>query len=645
MGAALTALACGESTVQNESVTQAAALTTPSLAASPPVARCSNVTVRTSNTCSLPVSINGGSSDPDGDLVGCTQYPAGPYAVGNTVVTLTCTDQGGRSASCSGTVTVNDGVAPVVRVSPINQLVQCARGGSYSYLTGVTADDLCEGLLPSSSISWSGTVNMAQLTSFPVTYQARDSATNLSAPVTRTVTVVDTLPPLLSMIGPATMPLECGSAFTDPGAMATDTCLGVLTSSIVRTGTVNPNAVGNYPLVYTVSDGRNTPATQTRTVKVSDTRAPTLTLTGPLSLMTECGAPYVDPGGMGVDVCAGLLPVVAINPPDVRQARLLLRPLQGDGSLRERGHRRPGSRRDRGRHAAPHGAAQRPGRRVRGVWHAVRGSRRLRRRSVRGPRARHGPRSVNTQWPGTYALTYSASDGRGHFGSATRTVSVSDTLAPALELVGPDSLELECDGSPYVEPGAVASDACAGDLTPDHLHLQRSQSVPGGQLHRHLQRDGRRGEREHRPPASSPSAPAPRCLPVHLSDYTLFLQEDYTGGHDVEGKVAVGGNLSMTDFAMVPGCRTPRLPRRWWRAATCRCLAAASGATRGTGAATARTRPWSTRAAPWPGHAHRLRGPLRRAAAPVRRAGALPATGSTRRESWGGIFLTGTQPP
>jgi choice-of-anchor A domain-containing protein len=43
------------------------------------------------------------------------------------------------------------------------------------------------------------------------------------------------------------------------------------------------------------------------------------------------------------------------------------------------------------------------------------------------------------------------------------------------------------------------------------------------------------------------------CFDVHLSDYNLFLLEDYTGGHDVVGKVAAGGNITMEDFAVGTG--------------------------------------------------------------------------------------------
>ena len=326
LGAALAVISCGGSAGESlpaqapeagHEARQDFANPVPAIPVSPPVALCKNVTVTATNTCGVSANIDNGSSDPDGDLVGCTQSPASPYAIGSRTVTLTCTDQGGRSSTCSGTVTVVDQVLPVVTVSPQVQTVQCLRGGTYNYLTGVVAQDLCEGILPSANISWTGSVNMAQLTTTTVTYRAKDSANNLSAPAARTVTVVDTLPPTFSLLGLSTMAVECGTSFTDPGAQAIDVCMGPLMSAIVKTGSVNPAVVGSYTIRYDVTDGRNAAPTLTRTVNVADTRKPTVALQGALSQTVECGAPYVDPGATATDLCAGIFPAVAGSLPNL----------------------------------------------------------------------------------------------------------------------------------------------------------------------------------------------------------------------------------------------------------------------------------------------------------------------------------------
>jgi uncharacterized repeat protein (TIGR03803 family) len=75
----------------------------------PPVARCKDVTVAAGASCAAAASIDNGSSDPDaGDSITLTQAPAGPYAIGNTLVTLTVTDSHGASDTCAATVTVTN---------------------------------------------------------------------------------------------------------------------------------------------------------------------------------------------------------------------------------------------------------------------------------------------------------------------------------------------------------------------------------------------------------------------------------------------------------------------------------------------------------------------------------------------------------
>jgi len=83
-----------------------------------PVAKCQNVTVSTDRgICDANASVDDGSYDPDDDPITLAQEPAGPYTLGDTLVTLTVTDSEGASDSCEATVTVVDQEPPRLRVS------------------------------------------------------------------------------------------------------------------------------------------------------------------------------------------------------------------------------------------------------------------------------------------------------------------------------------------------------------------------------------------------------------------------------------------------------------------------------------------------------------------------------------------------
>jgi hypothetical protein len=77
-----------------------------------PVARCRDVVVTSGPGCVADANIDDGSSDPDGNPITVVQSPAGPYPLGATHVTLTCTDSNGASATCGATVTVVDATPP-----------------------------------------------------------------------------------------------------------------------------------------------------------------------------------------------------------------------------------------------------------------------------------------------------------------------------------------------------------------------------------------------------------------------------------------------------------------------------------------------------------------------------------------------------
>jgi len=448
----------------------------------PPVARCQSVTAVAEYTCGMAAGIDSGSYDPDNDLVGCTQSPAGPYAIGDTAVTLTCTDQQGQSSSCTGVVTVLDRVKPVVTLS-----------------------------------------------------------------------------------GAASQSLECdlNALYADPGATSSDLCSGPV--SVLTSGTVAMSPIGAHTLTYTATDSAGNTDTVTRNVAVVDTLPPTVTIIGPTTQVVECNDPaYTDPGATAVDQCDGVLPVEIVNPASLAA-------------------------------------------------------------------------------PGTYAVRYKSADPTGNVGlSATqRTVTVRDTLAPQIQ-VRPGPSTLQCNGTPYLDPGATASDTCQGDLSSRVTSTSNLDQTRSGQYSVTYRVEDASGN-VATAVRQLTVGPCSTCVNLRLNDYNLFVLENYTGGYDVVGKVAAGGNISMQSFSVgqgVPASNSANM------------LVAGGNLTLANGTV------WGDA---WYGGSYSAnqgvsypRGRVARGTpidfaarfAELRsqsaQLAAMPANGSTRRESWGGIYMSGT---
>ena len=118
-------------------------------------------------------------------------------------------------------------------------------------------------LLP---VSISGTV----ATNSPGTYLLAYGATNQTGAVlvtNRTVVVVDTTPPVLTLNGPDLLLVtNVNRAITDPGATANDVCGGSF--AVATNSTVNVNFPGTYTITYAATDSYGNIGTTTRTVVV-----------------------------------------------------------------------------------------------------------------------------------------------------------------------------------------------------------------------------------------------------------------------------------------------------------------------------------------------------------------------------------------
>ena len=117
---------------------------------------------------------------------------------------------------------------------------------------------------------------------------------------------VDTTAPSITLNGAADIAHEQGTDFVDPGAQANDD--GVL-SDVFSTDEVGADA-GTYTLDYSASDSAGNVARVSRTVIVSDTTPPVITLNGPSALTIIEGDAFVDAGATALDRVDGEVAVV-----------------------------------------------------------------------------------------------------------------------------------------------------------------------------------------------------------------------------------------------------------------------------------------------------------------------------------------------
>ncbi len=193
----------------------------------PPQAMCQDQTVSTdAGVCQASgVSVDGGSTDPDGDALTFSQDPDNPYPLGDTVVTLEVSDPDGLTDSCMATVSVEDNENPTI-TAPADVTVECSSPNGQAVDIGTaTAADNC-------SVSVSNDAPaLFTLGTTTVNWTALDGSGN-TAMDTQDVTVEDTTPPeVFCNAPPKITPSDAPVSFT---ATAQDACDATVDYSITE---------------------------------------------------------------------------------------------------------------------------------------------------------------------------------------------------------------------------------------------------------------------------------------------------------------------------------------------------------------------------------------------------------------------------
>ena len=387
---------------------------------------------------------------------------------GTHTLSYDISDQAGNAAATvTRNVTVADTTPPVLSLlgSPS---VQHKQGNAFTD-SGASATDSLDGNL-TSSIRVTGSVQTGIVGTYTLHYDVSDQAGNAAPRLTRTVSVVEKLPPVLTLFGPASVSIDEGQTYLEPGYSATDATDGNLTASVVVGGSVNASQPGSYLLTYDVTNSEGTPASRlTRTVIVRDVTPPALALLGPATLFHEAATPYADPGATATDNADGDLSSSVQVSGSVNPRALGLQLLHYDVSDQA------GNAAGRLTRSVSVRDTTAPTVTLRGEANAT--------HEASTPYADPGATAldslagdltatlaltgeVNATKPETYLLTYSVKDASGNLGSATRQVRVIDTTPPLLTLLGEANATIEAGyDESILETRATAFDALDGSLS------------------------------------------------------------------------------------------------------------------------------------------------------------------------------------
>lgn len=185
-------------------------------------------------------------------------------APGTYILSFSKQDAAGNAATIlNRIVTVVDTTAPVVTLSgDANVTMEATNDSTYSD-AGATWSDTLDG---NGTLIGVGEVKLKTPGVYSLLFTKKDVAGNTTSK-TRTVTVKDTISPVITLEGNATYRHRVFQTFVDPGAKGVDGLDGNLTVSV--SGDVNASKPGTYVRSYSVSDAAgNAAAVVTRSVVV-----------------------------------------------------------------------------------------------------------------------------------------------------------------------------------------------------------------------------------------------------------------------------------------------------------------------------------------------------------------------------------------
>ncbi|MBX7242956.1 MAG: HYR domain-containing protein, partial [Bacteroidia bacterium] len=288
----------------------------------PPTIVCpANQTLPLSANCSVTLpdyTLQATASDVCPGAVVITQSPAAGTILsgqGATTVTLTATDAGNNTATCSFTVNRVDTSPPSLNCPATQSLVLSPNCAAVlpDYTLTVSATDACTGAAAVTQSPAPGTA-YSGIGSMTVTLTATDGNNN-STSCSFTVNRVDNIAPLLTCPSNQTLSLgaSCSAVLPDYTGMsaATDNCGAVTLTQTPAAGT-SVSGSGAITVTVTATDLDNNITTCTFTVTKTDNTAPVPNVATLPAINGECSVSVNAPAA--TDDCSGTVTATTNDP-------------------------------------------------------------------------------------------------------------------------------------------------------------------------------------------------------------------------------------------------------------------------------------------------------------------------------------------
>lgn len=205
-----------------------------------------------------------------------------------------------------------DTIPPVITLLG-DVAMKVGAGGNFQD-PGATAIDNKDGDI-SNRIKDSGSVDMQEVGTYKIYYNVQDGAGNKAEEKIRTVEVVDTIPPVITINPPNPINIFVGAQYHEWGATAYDNLDGDITLDIDTVGFVDVNTndsvdvskAGEYRVHYRVTDNAGFTTDSVRYVNVSDssdskdTVSPIISLKGDNPMILNVNETYNEPGATAHD--------------------------------------------------------------------------------------------------------------------------------------------------------------------------------------------------------------------------------------------------------------------------------------------------------------------------------------------------------